>query len=310
MKLTVLAGGVGAARFLDGLVQVVPREEIVVIGNVGDDFEHLGLHVSPDLDTILYTLAELVHEGQGWGRRDETASALDTVRRLGGPDWFFLGDRDIGLHLVRTERLRRGAPLSSITRDFAERLGIGVRLLPATDDPVRTRLRTHDGWLDFQTYFVRRRHSDEVLEIEYQGVFEAVAAPGVVKAIDSADAVIFAPSNPYLSIDPITMIGDVGKALGRRSGPTLAISPIVGGRALKGPADALMRSFVSEASASKVVDHYVPYVSHVLIDTADAHEIPAIVDAFGVRVEAADIVMRDRAARARVAQRALSMLAA
>jgi LPPG:FO 2-phospho-L-lactate transferase len=307
MHVTVLAGGVGAARFLDGLVRVVPPGDVTVIGNVADDFEHLGLHVSPDLDTVLYTLAGLVHEGQGWGRADETGHALDTVRSLGGPGWFFLGDRDIGLHLVRAERLRAGEPLSSIAQDFAERFGAGVHLLPATDDPVRTMLRTAEGWLDFQTYFVRRRHADEVLELAYRGAADAAPAPGVVEAVEGADLVIVAPSNPYLSIDPITAVEGVAAALARRAGPTLAVSPVIGGTAVKGPAAALMRRFAGEASPGAVARHYAPWLTHLLVDSVDAAEVPDIAAEQGIHAAAADTLMAGTQERIAVARAALEL---
>lgn len=306
MLVTVLAGGVGAARFLDGLVRVVPARDVTVVGNVGDDFEHLGLHVSPDLDTVLYTLAGVVNSKQGWGRADETSNALATVRTLGGADWFFLGDRDIGLHVVRTERLRRGETLSSITADVARSLDVGVRLLPATDDPVRTMLRTPSGWLDFQTYFVRRRHQDEVLELEYRGAAEAVPAPGVVEAIAGADVVVVAPSNPFLSIEPMLAVAEVRAELSARAGPVVAVSPIVAGRAIKGPADRMLRSLVGEASPRAVAERYRDFLTHMLVDTADE----AVVDELGSLgiVAAATGTLLDRHdARAEVARAALGL---
>ncbi len=308
MLVSVLAGGVGAARFLDGLVGVVPPRDVTVVGNVGDDFEHLGLHVSPDLDTILYTLAGIVDPEQGWGRADETSNALATVRTLGGEDWFYLGDRDIGLHVVRTERLRRGEPLSSITADIARRLDLGVRLLPATDDQVRTMLRTPSGWLDFQTYFVRRRHQDDVLELEYRGAGDAVAAPGVIEAISGADVVVVAPSNPFLSIEPILAIDGVRAALKARTGPVVAVSPIVDGRAIKGPADRMLRSLAGEASPRAVAERYRDFLTHMLVDTTDA-EFVDVLGSLGIAAAAQDTLLDRHDSRVAVARAALDLVA-
>lgn len=306
--LTVLAGGVGAARFLDGLVRVVPPEQVTVIGNVADDLEILGLHVSPDLDTIVYTLAGVVEPERGWGRADDTANALAVVAQLGGPDWFFLSDGDIGLHLVRSERLRRGEALSAITRDVCERFALRIRLLPVTDDAVRTLITTDVGEIDFQTYFVRRRHEDEVHAVRYEGAAVARPAPGVLAALEEADIVVVAPSNPFLSIDPILAVPGVREALAGRSGPVVAVSPIVGGRALKGPADRMLRTLAGEASARAVAAHYAGFLTHMLVDTADAALIPQI-EALGVRAKAADTVMPDAETRAVVARAALALAA-
>ena len=210
MKVAVLSGGVGGARFVRGLVDVVDPEGVTVVGNVGDDLEILGLHVSPDLDSILYTLAGLGDEERGWGRADETWNALDTVERLGGSSWFRLGDRDLGLHLVRTEALRAGEPLSAVTAELARRAGLAVRLLPATDDELRTWIETPAGTFPFQVWFVERGHRDEVDAVRYEGASAARPAPGVIEAIESADVILFAPSNPYVSIGPILAVAELG----------------------------------------------------------------------------------------------------
>ncbi|MEZ5100077.1 MAG: 2-phospho-L-lactate transferase [Thermoleophilia bacterium] len=308
MRITVLAGGVGAARFLDGLVRVVPAGEITVVGNVADDLELLGLRVSPDLDTVLYTLAGIVHPEQGWGRADETRNALAVVSELGGEDWFLLGDRDLGLHLVRTQRLRAGEPLSAVTADICRRLGVGVRLLPATDDRLTTMVDTERGEVDFQTYFVRWRHDVDVHALRVEGAAAARPAPGVVEAIEQADVLVVAPSNPYLSVDPILAVPGVREAVLARSGPSVAVSPIVGGRAIKGPADRLMRTFAGEVSAVAVARHYAPWLTHLLVDAVDRELLPQLV-ALGVRAAAADTIMRDASARARVARAALELAA-
>jgi LPPG:FO 2-phospho-L-lactate transferase len=304
--VTVLAGGVGGARFLQGLAAVLPPERITVVGNVGDDFEILGLHVSPDLDTVLYTLAGVVNEESGWGRRPETAHALEVVGELGGETWFFLGDRDLGLHLVRTERLRRGETLSAITDDVRRRLGLRVRLLPASDDPVRTVVTTDRGEMDFQTYFVRYRHEPEVRAVRFEGADGARPAPGVLGALAEADLVVVAPSNPFLSIDPILAVPGVTEALSRRGGPIAAVTPVVAGRAVKGPADRLLRTFAGEASPAAVARHYASFLTHMLVDRADAASVDEL-EAVGVRAAAANTIMRDRSARAAVARATLDL---
>ena len=307
--VTVLAGGVGGARFLDGLVRLIPPERVTVIGNVADDLEILGLHVSPDLDTVVYTLAGVVEPARGWGLADDTAGTLASVARLGGDDWFHLSDGDIGLHLVRTERLRRGEPLSAITRDVCERFGLAVSLLPATDDRLRTIVTTEAGELDFQTYFVRRRHADEVSAIRYEGAAEARPGPGVIEALTGADLVVLAPSNPFLSIDPILAVPGVREAVCARTGPVAAVSPIVGGRALKGPADRLLRSLAGEASPVSVARHYSDVLTHLLLDTVDAALVPAV-EALGIRAAATDTLMPDGERRAAVARALLAHVAA
>ncbi len=308
MRATVLAGGVGAARFLDGLVRVLPPERVTVVGNVADDLELLGLHISPDLDTVLYTLAGVVEPERGWGRADDTANALGVVSLLGGPDWFFLSDRDLGLHLARSERLRAGEPLSSITASLCAAFGVRVRLLPATDDLLRTVVSTPAGELDFQTYFVRRRHQDEVLAVRYEGADAARPAPGVLDALATADVVLVAPSNPFLSVGPILAVPGVREAIAARSGPTVAVTPIVGGRAVKGPADRLLRTFAGESSPRAVAAHYDGLLTHMLIDEADRDLAPAI-EALGLQVAAAATLMPDAEARTRVARAALELAA-
>ena len=307
MHLTVLTGGVGAARFLDGLVRVVPPESVTVVGNVADDVEILGLHVSPDLDTVVYTLAGVVEPERGWGLAGDTARALAVASRLGGEDWFHLSDGDIGLHLLRTERLRRGEPLSAVMRDVAEGFGLSIRLLPATDDPVRTFLTTAAGELDFQTYFVRRRHEDEVLAVRYAGAEEARPAPGVLEALAAADAVIVAPSNPFLSIEPILAVPGIRRTIAARTEPVVAVSPIVAGRALKGPADRMLRSLAGEASPRAVAERYSDFLTHMLVDTADAELLPAL-EAVGLRAAAGPTLMATLEGRIAVAQATLRLV--
>ena len=268
----VLCGGLGGSRFVDALARAAGPEQVTAIVNVGDDVEILGLHVSPDLDTVLYTLAGLLDEERGWGVRDETTNALDAAGRLGGETWFTLGDRDIGLHLVRTQLLREGVPLSEATQRLAGELGVAVRLLPASDDPVRTFLMTLDGELDFQTWFVRRRHADEVTAVRYEGAEDARPAPGVLEAIAGAEVVFLAPSNPFVSIRPILAVPGIREALaGKR---VVAISPLVAGEALRGPLAGMMASLGFEPGVRGIAAVYEGIATEVVVDPADAGELP------------------------------------
>ena len=239
MRITVLAGGVGAARFLEGLCRAVDPADVTAICNVGDDFEWHGLHVSPDIDTVIYTLAGL--EGElGWGVRGDTVAALGELAELGEEPWFRIGDRDLATHVWRTERLRVGQPLSEVTAHLARLRGLELVMLPVTDDPHPTVVVTPDGPLDFQDYFVRGRASADVVGVEFPGAASASPAPGVIDALTGADAVIVAPSNPFVSIEPILVVPGVRDALRDTSAPRVAVSPIVGGEAVKGPAAAMM----------------------------------------------------------------------
>jgi LPPG:FO 2-phospho-L-lactate transferase len=268
----VLCGGLGGSRFVDAVARAAGPEQVTAIVNVGDDVEILGLHVSPDLDTVLYTLAGLLDEERGWGVRDETTNALELAGRLGGETWFTLGDRDIGLHLVRSRLLREGVPLSEATRRLAESLRVEVRLLPASDDPVRTFLTTAAGELDFQTWFVARRHADEVTAVRYEGAEDARPAPGVVEAIAEAEVVFLAPSNPFVSIGPILAVPGIAEALvGRR---VVAVSPLVRGRALRGPLAEMMGSLGHEPGVRGLAKVYEGVAGELLVDRADAAELP------------------------------------
>jgi LPPG:FO 2-phospho-L-lactate transferase len=269
---TVLCGGLGGSRFVDALARTAGGDQVTAIVNVGDDVEILGLHVSPDLDTVLYTVAGLLDEERGWGVRDETTNALELVGRLGGETWFTLGDRDIGLHLVRSHLLREGASLSEATRRLADSLGVDVRLLPASDDPVRTFLTTPAGELDFQTWFVARRHEDEVTAVRYEGAGEARPAPGVLEAIGEAEVVFLAPSNPFVSLRPILAVPGIAGALaGKR---VVAISPLVAGRALRGPLAGMMTSLGHEPGVRGIAALYEGLATDVVVDPADAEELP------------------------------------
>ena len=301
MNVAVLSGGVGGARFLRGVVGVVGGSNVSIVGNVADDIEVLGLRVSPDLDSILYTLAGLADEERGWGRAGETWQALETVAQLGGESWFRLGDRDIGLHLVRTELLRSGVPLSEATERIAHAVGLGAQLLPATDDPLRTFIETPAGTFPFQTWFVARGHRDPVDAVHFAGSPEATAAPGVLEALAAADVILIAPSNPYVSIGPILAIAEIRAALERRSVPCVAVSPLIAGRAVRGPADRMLERLAGGTSPAHVASCYAGLIDALVIDEADA---PADLDE-GVRAVATRTLMSDLAAARRLASVAL-----
>lgn len=306
-RYAVLCGGLGGSRFVDSLARAAGPEAVTAIGNVGDDVEVLGLHVSPDLDTVLYTLAGVLDEERGWGVRDETYNALRTAERLGGETWFTLGDRDVGLQLVRTERLRAGEPLSAVFETLAAALGVAVRLLPVSDDPVRTVLSTAAGDLDFQTWFVRRRHEDDVLAVRYERAEAAKPAPGVLEAVREADVVFLAPSNPFVSIGPILAVRGVAEALSERAGPIVALSPLVGGRALRGPLTDMLASLGHEPSALGVARLYEEITSAFVLDPADAALVPEI-EALGVRAIVLPIIMVDPEQREEVGRAVLEAL--
>lgn len=288
--IVALAGGVGAARFLDGLVRVIPPKDVFVIGNTGDDAEIHGLHISPDLDTVTYTLAGLANPVHGWGLRGDTFHNLEALRRLGADAWFQLGDQDLATHIFRTERLRAGAKLSQVTREINAALGVKSAIVPMSDDPVRTMVETRAGLLDFQDYFVRRRTRDAVQGIRFRGAEKSKPAPGVLNAIAQADAVIVCPSNPLISIGPILAVPGIRRALERRRGPTIAISPIVGGRALKGPAAKMMRSLKMSASAQGVAQFYKGIVNVLVLDKEDEAQASKI-ESQGMRAIVTDTIM-------------------
>ncbi len=269
MNVAVLSGGVGGARFLRGLIGVVDPGNVSIVGNIADDIEVLGLRVSPDLDSILYTLTGLSDEERGWGRAGETWQALDSVAQLGGESWFRLGDRDIGLHLVRTELLRSGLPLSEATEQLAHALGLEARLLPATDDPVRTFIETPAGTFPFQTWFVARGHRDEVDAVHYAGAPDAAPAPGVLEALDEADVILIAPSNPYVSIGPILAVDEIHAAIENRRVPCIAVSPLIDGRAVKGPADRMLARLAGGTSPAHVAGCYEGLIDILVVDEAD-----------------------------------------
>jgi LPPG:FO 2-phospho-L-lactate transferase len=305
MKVAVLSGGVGGARFVQGLVEVA--EDVTVVGNVGDDVEVLGLHVSPDLDSILYTLAGLNDEERGWGRAGETWRALETVGALGGETWFRLGDLDLGLHLVRTQALRSGEPLSSVTLRLAEALGIDARVLPATDDRVRTWIRTPVGEFPFQEWFVARGHRDEVDAVRFEGETDATPAPGVLEALAEAELLLVAPSNPYVSIWPILAVAAIREALAARRVPAVVVSPLIGGRAVRGPADRMLARLAGGTSPAHVASEYSDLIDAIVVDEADADDLDGLGE---VRPIVTRTLMTDPEARKRLAEAALGAVVA
>ena len=304
MKTVVLAGGVGGGRFARAIVESVPPADVTVIGNVGDDLEVLGVHVSPDLDSVLYALSGLNDEERGWGRADETWNALDTVGALGGETWFRLGDRDIGLHLVRTQALRAGRPLSEVTAQLARALGVETAILPATDDVLRTWIDTEAGTFSLEEWFVARGHRDEVDAVRFEGAEEARPAPGVLEAIASAELLLLAPSNPFVSIAPILAVAEIRAALERRRVPAVAVSPLIGGRAVKGPADRMLARLAGGTSPAHVAGCYRGVVDTLVIDAADEDGADAVAE-LGVRPVVARTLMRDEDARRRLMESVL-----
>lgn len=299
MRVVVLSGGGGGARFARGVLDALAPGELSIVANVGDDVEVLGLHVSPDLDSLLYTLAGMIDEARGWGRPDETWNALSSAADWGGEDWFRLGDLDIGLHLVRTRALREGVPLSEVAAQLAERAGIETRILPATDDLLRTHVVTPAGMFPFQEWFVGRGHRDEVDAVEYEGAEIAQPAPGLVGTLEDADAILVGPSNPFLSIGPILAVRGIREAIERRHVRCVAVSPLIGGEAVKGPADRMLLRMAGGTTPAHVAQSYKGLIDVLVIDETDA---PA--DA-PVELVVTETLMRDRAAAQRLAERVL-----
>jgi LPPG:FO 2-phospho-L-lactate transferase len=303
--LAAIAGGVGAARMLRGLAAVVPASSLTAIVNTGDDFTLHGLRICPDLDTVLYTLAGLNNEALGWGLAGETWTVMEELGRLGGEDWFRLGDRDLATHLYRTGRGRE-APLSVVTAELAAARGVAVRLLPMTDDVVETRVTLVDGpEIGFQDYFVARRHDVAVSSVRFAGVESAVPGPGVLAALASAERVVICPSNPVVSVGPVLAVPGVRDAVARRRDDVVAVSPIVAGAALKGPADRLLRELGHEASVVGVARLYAEVAGTLVVDAADA-DLAGAVEAEGLRCVVAPTVMSSPEAAAALAKVVLS----
>jgi len=307
--IAVLAGGVGAARLLRGLVRVVDPADVIVVANTGDDLVLHGLHVSPDLDTITYTLAEAGNPETGWGLAGETWQAMDALDRYGGPSWFRLGDRDLGTHLFRTGRLSEGAGLAGVTAEIAAAWELGFRLLPATEDHLRTMVTLADGGeVGFQEYFVGLRHDVPVSGIRFEGADDALPGPGVLEAITTAEAVVVAPSNPLVSIAPILAVPGIADVLKERRTTNVAVSPIVGGSALKGPADRMLAEMGHESSVVGVARLYRDLVATLVIDRVDA-DLADEVEAEGVRCVVTDTVMRTTDVAVALAKTAIEAVA-
>ncbi len=310
MKLVALAGGVGGAKMAYGLAHVVPPQDLTIIVNTGDDFEHFGLSICPDLDTVCYTLAGLANPVTGWGRANETWQAMSELRRLGAPDWFNLGDRDLATHLERTRRLKQGQTLSQITSDFCQAWGISPTVLPMSDDPVRTIVDTHEyGELPFQEYFVKYRCQPCVKGFRFQGLDQASPAPGVRAAIQTADAVVICPSNPWVSIDPILYLlgwhsSQIPPAFGPQRPRIVAVSPLIAGQAVKGPAAKMFAELGIEPSVLAILNHYRHLLDGIVVDTLDSDQAKQI----KIPVLLTNTLMSSESDRIRLAREILEFL--
>ncbi len=301
--IVALAGGVGAAKFLRGLVEVMPPGDLTIISNTGDDIEMFGLHVSPDIDIVAYTLSGLVDDERGWGIRGDTFDSLEMIRRYGEPAWFNLGDRDLATHILRTRQLRAGHSLTAITAAQCDALGIASRILPMCDQPVPSMIRTPAGLFHFQEYLVQRGGREDVLEVIYQDVAHASPSPGVLEAISQAEAILFCPSNPIISVGTILAVPGIRDAIRGSDAPVVAISPIIQGATLKGPADLMLQGLGFEVSAYGAAQYYDPLLNGYILDTLDADLGPRV-EALGLRVEVTNSIMKtldDKMALARAA---------
>jgi LPPG:FO 2-phospho-L-lactate transferase len=303
--IVALAGGVGAARFLQGLIRVVPQRRITIIGNVGDDIEFYGLHVSPDLDIVTYTLADLVDPVRGWGFKGDTFHCQDLLQRYGYKTWFNIGDRDLATHLYRTEQMRRGKTLSAATTSIVSRLGLDVTLLPSTDDLLQTYVLSRRSRMHFQEYMVRRQTKPKVKSVLFKGSDSARPAPHVIQSISEASGIIICPSNPIVSIGAILAVRGIRAALRKTKAPILGISPIVGGKTVKGPADKLMKSSGIEASAIGVAKYYRDFLDALMIDKVDAQLAPQV-RSLGIKPIVTQTLMKTMADKIHLARRATS----
>ena len=305
-RVLALSGGVGGAKLALGLSNIVPPGKLTVVANTGDDFEHLGLHVSPDTDTLLYTLAGLDNPKTGWGRRDETWTFMEALAALGAETWFRLGDGDLAVHVERTRRLRAGEPLSHIIRDFADRLGVRASIVPMTDDRVRTRVLTAEGWLDFQRYFVEQQCRPEVVGFSYDGAATATPHPDIIAAITRPDlrAIVICPSNPFISIEPILALPGMRKALQESTAPIVAVAPIIGGKAIKGPTAKMMSELGLEVGAETVAKRYGALLDGYIVDQLDA----ALVTKLPIPTIATNALMVSLADREQLAKTVLSLV--
>lgn len=306
VSIVALAGGVGGAKLAEGLQQLL-GDRLTVVGNVGDDFELWGLHISPDLDTLLYTLAGTANPETGWGIAGDTFVTLEMLEQYGEDVWFKLGDKDLATHLLRTRWLRSGRRLTEVTQAFTHRLEMPATLLPVTDDRLRTIVETDEGTLEFQDYFVRRRWQPAVHEVRFKGEESAALTPEVIQAIDETSAVVLCPSNPFVSIEPLLVVGDLRERLRRLDVPVIAVSPIVAGDAIKGPTAKLFRELGQEPSATAVARRYADFLTHFVLDERDTDEQAAI-EALGVCVVTTDTIMETAEDRRRVAAGVLGMV--
>lgn len=302
-QVLALCGGVGGAKLAAGLADLLPPDELIVAVNTGDDFEHLGLHICPDIDSTLYALSGLNDVERGWGRRDETWNFMSSLGELGGPTWFRLGDRDLATHLQRTARRATGASNSEVTRELASAMGIACRVVPMSDDPVRTMVVTDEGTLAFQEYFVRRQCEPAVRAIEYHGAQDAALQPDILDTLRSPDlsAIVICPSNPWLSIGPLLAMPSLRKGLQKCTAPVIAVSPLIGGRAVKGPTAKIMRELDLPTSAAGIARCYLPLLSTLVIDSSDAAQRDDVL-AEGCEAVVTGTLMRDREDRLRLAR--------
>ena len=307
MRLVVLAGGVGAARFLSGLVKVADPGDITVIVNTGDDLTQYGLYISPDVDIVMYTLAGIVHAKQGWGLEGDTFACLQMLKNLGHDTWFNLGDRDLAVHIHRSARLSQGWSLSEITNEIRRQLDLKIRILPMSDQRVTTKIDTGKEVITFQEYLVQRRAQDPVRAISFDGVREASPAPGVLEAIREAEGIILAPSNPLVSIGTILALPGIRRELIEASAAKIAISPIVEGRTIKGPADLMMGNLGYEVSALGVAELYKDFLRNMVIDRRDA-KLKEAIESLGLRVMVTDTIMRNDERKQQLALDVLGML--
>jgi LPPG:FO 2-phospho-L-lactate transferase len=306
-SIIVLSGGVGGARFLEGLIQVVPQKNVVVIGNTGDDEMFYGLHVSPDLDSVMYTLSGVNDEKQGWGLQNETYNTMKQLAKLGNEQWFTLGDKDLATHIHRTQLLHQGKKLSEITEKLMRKFGLEITLLPMTNDFMRTYIQTPHACIPFQEYFVKNRWQDEIVDIIYCDSQKTKPTPGILESIQNAKAVIIAPSNPLVSIDTILAIPGIKNALVQTKAKIAAVSPIVSGTAIKGPAAKMMKAMGMEVSAVGVAEHYRDFLDVMIIDTQDKH-LKSNIEKLGIKAIETNTIMKDKKTKAHLAQTVLDAL--
>ena len=312
VRVAALCGGVGGAKLADGLLRTLPPDALGLIVNTGDDFEHLGLHISPDIDTVLYTLSGLANPATGWGRRDETWTFMRALESLGGATWFRLGDGDLALHVERTRRLATGEPLSAIVADVARRLGIAARVLPMSDARLRTRVLSDAGLIDFQDYFVRQQCAPRVHEIRFDAAAHCQPAPGVAELLrrPGLEAIVICPSNPYLSVDPVLAVPGLRELLRSAGVPIVAVSPLIAGAAVKGPTAKIMAELGKPISALEVARHYRGLIDGFVLDQRDAALAGAMASEIGVAVRLCDTLMQSDDDRQRVAQASLDLATA